>query len=274
MRGIAPRKSLGQHFLRDAHIAQRIVEALHVREHDVVMEIGPGEGALTVFLVETAARLVLVDVDPRVVQVMRERFGARAEVIQADILTIHPADVARNNGVPALQVVGNIPYYISSPILFHFLDRRAAVGQMVLMMQREVGRRIAAGPGTKDYGIVSVIVQMFADTEVLFDVSPGSFFPPPSVTSSVVRIRMLPEPRYALDDEGFFRRIVRGTFAHRRKMLRNSLQMIPEVDTAILDPDMLTRRPEELSVGEFAALANTLWKNRTRADRGDGLQKR
>ena len=255
---IRPRKSLGQHFLRDPRIPAKIVGAMSPQPDDVVLEIGPGEGALTACLAESQCKLILVDIDNRVTEAMHAKFGSRVEVVQQDILTVDPARVAADHGVEKIRVVGNIPYYITSPILFHFLDRRSAVRDLVLMVQKEVGRRIVSGPGSKEYGIVSVIVQMFADVESLFDVQPGSFYPRPKVTSTVVRIRMLPRPRFDISDEMAFRRIVRTAFGKRRKTLRNSLRDLRGVDLSGIDSGTLSRRPEDLTVGEFAQLSNTL----------------
>lgn len=260
---IRPKKSLGQHFLRDDRIARSIVDALAPARGDVVLEIGPGDGALTRHLVSSEATLVLVDIDQRVVETMQSQFGNRVRIIHSDILAVDPAQIAQESGVDAVRIIGNIPYYITNPILFHFLDRRQAVRDMVLMVQREVARRIAASPGSKEYGIVSVTCQLHADVDILFDVRPGSFHPPPEVTSSVIRLRMLGHPRYEVADERFFRTVVRGTFGKRRKTLRNSLQGLPGVSPAVLDATLLSRRPEQLSVAEFARMSNTLYAART-----------
>ncbi len=255
---IRPRKSLGQHFLRDSRIPAKIVGAMDPRADDVVLEIGPGEGALTACLAESKCRLILVDIDSRVTDAMHARFGSRVEILQQDILTVDPSHVAADHGVERIRVVGNIPYYITSPILFHFLDRRSAVRDLILMVQKEVARRIVSGPGSKEYGIVSVIVQMFAEVEALFDVQPGSFYPRPKVTSTVVRIRMLPRPRFNVTDESTFRKIVRTAFGKRRKTLKNSLRDLRGVDLSGIDAGTLSSRPEELTVEEFARLSNTL----------------
>ena len=231
---------------------------MHPSRGEVVLEIGPGEGALTEFIAETECTLVLVDLDHRVVDAMNKRFGDRVTMVHQDILTVDPADIARKFQVDRLRVVGNIPYYITSPIIFHFLDSRLSIQDVTLMVQREVGRRIAARPGSKDYGIVSVIVQMLADVEVLFDVQPGSFYPRPSVTSSVVHLTMLPRLRFPLVDEPAFRKVVRTAFGKRRKTLRNSLRDLGEIGLEDISPGTLSRRPEELMLEEFALLANTL----------------
>lgn len=255
---IRPRRSLGQHFLRDQRIPAKIVDAMHPQQGDVVLEIGPGEGALTAFLAQSGCRLIVVDVDSRVTEAMHEKFGERIEILHQDILTVDPTRVAAEHGVDRLRVIGNIPYYITSPILFHFLDRRSAVRDLILMVQKEVGERIAAGPGSRQYGIVSVIVQMFADVVKLFDVQPGSFFPRPKVTSTVLKITMLDAPRFPVIDERRFRRVVRTAFGKRRKTLRNSLRDLQGLDVNCIDAGTLARRPETLSLEEFAQMANRL----------------
>ena len=256
--GLRPRKSLGQHFLRDERIARRIVEAVNPVASDLVLEIGPGEGALTRHLAQTPARLVLVDVDDRVVAQLRKTYAGRAEVWLQDILTTDPASIARDHAVDRIRVIGNIPYYITSPILFHFLDHRGSVRDLTIMVQKEVAQRLVAGPGSKTYGIVSVIIGLLADAELLFDVQPGSFHPRPAVTSSVVKLTMLEHPRFEVRDEKFFRAVVRTAFGKRRKTLRNSLRSLSGTNPGVLDARTLGRRPEELSVRELAVLANTL----------------
>jgi 16S rRNA (adenine1518-N6/adenine1519-N6)-dimethyltransferase len=261
---LRPKKGLGQNFLRDDRIARKIVDALDPRPGDVVLEIGPGEGALTKHLVASGAKLVLVELDERAVARMRvlyERLGVR--VIHQDVLTVDLNTLAASAGTERLRVVGNIPYYITSPILFHVLDNRHRVRDLTMMVQREVARRLAAVPRTKAYGILSVFCQLFADVEILFDVQPGSFHPRPDVTSSVVRLVMLDGPRYALRDEQFFRGMVRSVFGKRRKTLRNALRYFIDDDPAAAVPDVsiLQRRPEDLTLQETVELSNVLFKH-------------
>lgn len=237
-------------------MARKIVDAIAPSAGDTVLEIGPGEGALTHDLAARAGRLIVVDIDERVIRSMEEVFSDGSVVIlHRDVLTLDLNDLATQYG--PIRVVGNIPYNITSPILFHTLDHRAAVRDVTLLMQREVARRLVAGPGTKDYGILSIMCQFVADVSVLFDVSPNVFYPRPEVTSSLVRLRMLPTSRFPVTDEVFFRTMVRGVFGKRRKTLRNSLRYLlpdipplPEVD--------LQRRPEDLTLAELAHLANLL----------------
>jgi 16S rRNA (adenine1518-N6/adenine1519-N6)-dimethyltransferase len=166
--------------------------------------------------------------------------------------------VARRAG-GAVRVIGNIPYNITTPILFHLLDQRQAVRDALIMMQREVARRLVAGPGTKEYGIPSIFFRVHADVAIVFDVAAGAFFPRPKVTSSVVRVVPLASPRYVIADEPFFRRMVRFVFGQRRKTLRNSLRaFLASEGQSMADIAGLERRPEELTAEEHVGLANTL----------------
>ncbi len=237
-------------------MARKIVDAIAPLSGDTVLEIGPGEGALTRDLAARAGRLIIVDIDERVIRTMEEVFSDGAVMIlHRDVLTLDLSELAGRYG--PLRVVGNIPYNITSPILFHTLEQRAAVRDVTLLMQREVARRLAAGPGTKDYGILSIMCQFVADVDVLFDVSPNVFYPRPEVTSSLVRLRMLPATRFPVTDEAFFRTMVRGVFGKRRKTLRNSLRYLLSAIPSLPEID-LQRRPEDLTLEELAHLANLL----------------
>lgn len=258
---IRPRKSLGQHFLRDAGVVRRIVEAIAPRPEDAILEIGPGEGALTALLVGAVRRLVVVDVDSRSTDHLARQYeepGVR--VIHADILKIDITALARDV-VPGerLRIAGNIPYNITSPILFHLLDHRAVIRDATLMMQREVAQRLASPPGSKLYGIPSVLFGVLADIEVLFDVPPGAFFPRPKVHSTVIRLTPLDAPRYPVDDFEYFRRMVRAVFGQRRKVLRNSLRTFCGGEPSGVPPGIDTgARPEDLGQEELVRLANGL----------------
>jgi 16S rRNA (adenine1518-N6/adenine1519-N6)-dimethyltransferase len=261
---LRPRKSLGQNFLRDDRIARKIVDAIGPDSGDVIMEIGPGEGALTRHLLASGATLVLVELDERAVAGLRQLYeGPGVRILHQDVLTVDLAALAASMNTERLRVVGNIPYSITTPILFHVLDHREQVRDLTMMVQREVARRLAAAPKTKAYGILSVFCQLFADVEVLFDVQPGSFYPRPDVTSSVVRLAMLHAPRYAVRDEQFFRAMVRAVFGKRRKTLRNALRYFLHDDpaAAIQDASLLQRRPEDLTIDECVALNNALYEH-------------
>jgi 16S rRNA (adenine1518-N6/adenine1519-N6)-dimethyltransferase len=258
--GLRLKHSLGQHFLLDENIARKIAAAIDPQPDDVLLEIGPGEGALTRHLVGRVRELLVVELDQRVVGGLEASFGGRGfEVIQGDILETDLDALAARHG-RRLRVAGNIPYNITSPILFHVIDHRSAVSDLTIMMQKEVARRLVSGPGSKDYGIPAVFCRLFGDIEILFDVSPHAFVPVPAVTSSVIRMKMLPRPRFETVDEPFFRAMVRSVFGKRRKTLRNTLRLFlgtPELPPGLpIDP---TRRPEELSVSELVELSNVLY---------------
>lgn len=254
---IRPRQSLGQNFLRDENIARKLIAAVNPRPSDTILEIGPGEGVLTKYLVSSCRRLIVVDVDERVIRHLRALYPEGGlEIRHEDFLETDLAAV--RSGRAKLRIVGNIPYNITTPILFHILDNRQHVRDAVLMMQREVARRLIAEPGTKDYGILAVFCRLVADVAVLFDVSPNCFVPKPRVTSSVVRFEVLDRPRYALAEEEFFRRMVRSVFGKRRKTLRNSLQYFLETVPALPSRFDLSKRPEELPLDQLVDLANTL----------------
>lgn len=252
-----PRKALGQNFLRDLNIARKIVEAIAPAADQTVLEIGPGEGVLTALLAQRVKRLIAVELDDRAIGHLRKLIaGTPTEVIAGDILNIDFSSFGA--GEHALRVVGNIPYNITSPILFLALGQRTYVQDVTLLMQREVARRCAAPHGNKEYGILSVFCQLYADVSVLFDVSPNVFYPRPEVTSSLVQLRMLRAPRCVVTDDQFFRSMVRAVFGKRRKTLRASLRyFLPELPDVPLPVD-LQRRPEDLSIEELAALANAL----------------
>jgi 16S rRNA (adenine1518-N6/adenine1519-N6)-dimethyltransferase len=251
-----PRKRLGQCFLEDLNIVRRIVDLAEPAGHETIVEIGAGLGFMTEELAKNTGRVIALEVDPRLVEILRERFFGqdRVEVVQADVLK-YDFSSACSGGL--IKVVGNIPYHISTPILFRLLEYRKSISSMLLMMQRELADRITAQPGTKDYGIPSVLMARHMRTECLMTVAPTCFYPVPDVVSSV--LRMIPrEPSDRLD-EALFSRIVRTAFAQRRKTLRNNLRHLDFSEDLVdrifslsgIEP---TRRAETLSVEEFSLL--------------------
>jgi 16S rRNA (adenine1518-N6/adenine1519-N6)-dimethyltransferase len=265
--GLHPRRSLGQNFLRDQNIARKIVAAIGPDRADVVVEIGPGEGALTRHLAAGVRHLSAVDIDERVIERMQETYpDGSVEIIRGDFLATDLASIRERHAPEGkIRLVGNIPYNITTPILFHVLDQRSVVRDFTVLMQKEVARRIVAAPGSKEYGILSVFCQLFADVRLLFDVPPAAFFPKPKVVSSLLRITFLPEPRFKLEDEKHFRAMVRAIFGKRRKTLRNSLRYFcADAERAVPASVDLSRRPEELSIRELVSLSNTLleWAKR------------
>jgi 16S rRNA (adenine1518-N6/adenine1519-N6)-dimethyltransferase len=252
------KKALGQHFLVDSHYVGRIIAAIRPQSADRMVEIGPGPGALTRPLLESLRHLDVVELDREMV--------ARLEIeFSPERLTIHRADALRfpfSDLGPDLRVVGNLPYNISSPLLFHLAEYAQGIRDMVFMLQKEVVDRMAAAPATPDYGRLSVMLQARFRVEKLFTVPPGAFRPPPKVDSAIVRLIPLPGVAVPYHDHTLFAEVVARAFGQRRKTLRNTLRGL--VDEAIfeklaIDPG---RRGETLSVAEFAALANCLADDR------------
>lgn len=250
-----PRKRLGQHFLTDRRVLSRIADALELDGGETVIEIGPGRGALTDLLVERAGRLIAIELDRDLAPMLRARYASRPHVtvLEADVLDIELAHVA---GGPFV-LAGNVPYYITTPILFHAL-RPPRPQRAVFLVQREVAERIASPPGQKSYGALSVNVQAVARAETVIQVAAGAFTPSPSVDSAVLRIVPRTDPVVALDEEEHFRRFVQAAFALRRKQMRRVLRTIAGLGAD--DADAILRqcgiapdaRPETLSPEQFA----------------------
>ncbi len=251
------RKSLGQHFLSDRRILGRIADALQLQGHETVLEIGPGRGALTDILAERADRLIAIEYDRALAALLRERYARRGNVLiaEADVLEVSLSELAAGPYV----LVGNVPYYITTPILFHALTPPRA-DRAVYLVQREVAQRLVAPPGGKEYGALTVNVAAVARAEMLFGVPAGAFSPPPKVESAVVRITPLAEPLVPADEEQPFRVLVQSAFGMRRKQMRRVVRTLYSLDAeqadallarAGIDPQV---RPEVLSVEQFVAL--------------------
>jgi len=256
---IHPRRSLGQNFLRDDNIARKIVTLFNPRKEDCVLEIGPGEGALTAQLVGRCGTLTVVEVDRRAATLLEKTYAARGvDVRHADFLSLDLDAFARSHQ-QRVRILGNIPYNITSPILFHVLDNRRVVEDLLIMVQKEVAQRMAAQPGSDDYGILSVFCGYCADVDLLFDVSPNAFYPKPQVISTVVRLAMREPAFLPARDERIFRLMVRSVFGKRRKTLKNSLRYFCEPrNVALPESPLLDRRPEELTIQQLVELSNTL----------------
>ncbi len=258
---IRAKKSLGQHFLIDRNIAAKIVAALGPEVYGSVIEIGPGMGALTRFLVKKdTIDLYLVEIDHQSVEYLKQHFPElEKNIIQEDFLKF---DLKKQFSTP-VTIIGNFPYNISSQILFKILENREYVDHVVCMIQKEVADRIRSGPGTKVYGIMSVLLQAFFHVEILFSVSEKVFVPPPRVKSSVVRLKRNDTKKLACDEKLFFT-VVKTSFNQRRKTLRNALKTI--LLNLDLNHQLMSRRPEQLSVDEFVELTRMVelrLKNRT-----------
>ncbi len=256
-----PRKRFGQHFLRDTAVLDGIVNALGPIHDRTVIEIGPGRGALTDRLVERAGRLIAIEVDRDLVAHLRERYAARANVtiVEADVLRVSLGELA---GGPFV-LAGNVPYYITTPILFHALESPRP-DLAVYLVQKEVAERLAAKPGDKIYGALSVNVQSVAQVELIRRVPPGAFNPPPAVDSAVVGVRPRNDPVVSPELESRFRGMVQAAFGLRRKQLVRVVRTIAAIDaeqaSAVIAACGLTNdlRPEVLTPTDFAKLARAL----------------
>lgn len=250
MRSVKPKKSLGQHFLKDLEIARRIADTLDAYKQQPVLEIGPGMGVLTRFLLEAGHDLTVVELDAESVEYLSRHFPElEGRIIAEDFLKL---DLARLFPGP-FCVIGNYPYNISSQIFFKVLDYKDRIPCCSGMLQKEVAERLAAGPGSKTYGILSVLLQAWYDVEYLFTVSETVFDPPPKVKSGVIRATR--NDRVALGcDEKLFKTVVKTSFNQRRKTLRNSMKPLLGKDFPEYALPVFDRRPEQLSVEEFIDL--------------------
>ncbi len=249
-----PRKRFGQHFLHDDRVIARIVDAFRPGSGDRVVEIGPGRGALTLALLRHVASLHAVEIDRDLIPILRHIGGQQLEIHQADALKF---DFCRLTEPPhQLRIIGNLPYNISTPLLFHLLDACPCIQDMLFMLQKEVVDRLAAQPGGSTYGRLSVMVQWRCRVEQLFEVPSSAFSPPPKVESAVVQLTPYRSDPVAVSDPGCFAEIVRAAFAQRRKTLRNSIGRLvtPHLITqAGIDPG---QRAETLGIADFATLSN------------------
>lgn len=247
-----PKKHLGQHFLRNQHIIERIVGALNLQATDHLLEIGPGQGALTQALLPHLKQLHVVEIDPDAIAVLKQRCPTPKLIIhQADILEFAVSSI----GQQPLRLVGNLPYNISTPLLFHLLKSVDCISDMVFMLQREVAERIVATPGNKTYGRLSVMLQYACAIDLLFYVAPSAFFPPPQVESAVIRL-MPRSPTLPAKNVEQFALLVKQAFSQRRKTIQNNLRGLLSAAQFTALGIAPTRRAEELSVVEFVRLAN------------------
>jgi 16S rRNA (adenine1518-N6/adenine1519-N6)-dimethyltransferase len=257
MKGVVPRKALGQHFLHQRGVVERIIERFDPLREDVVVEIGPGLGALTFELIPKVGQLHAVELDRELAGRLERDTAAHEHVRihQADALKI---DICALCPGQKVRLIGNLPYNVSTPLLFHLLRSLGCIRDMWFMLQKEVGERIIAVPGTKRYGRLSVMIQQCCRVELVLRVGSGAFRPPPKVDSAMLRLVPLDPPPHAVEDPGAFERIVRAAFSQRRKTLRNALMPLIEearMSEAGIDP---TLRAGELEVGEYVKLSKLL----------------
>lgn len=251
-----PKKSLGQHFLYDPSIIERIVKRARISPEDLVIEIGPGPGIMTEVISEKAGQLIAVEIDKKLAESLKKRFAGRKNItiINEDFLKFPlPGD-------RKFKAIGNIPYYITTPIIFKLIETETLLSA-TLTIQKEVARRIVASPGSKDYGVLSIMVQFLTIPELAFNIPARAFYPPPKVDSSVIHLTKRSEPPFKLHDERLFIGVVKMAFSQRRKMLSNSLKPFSSnikelLLSAGIDPK---RRPETLTMEEFGIIADKFY---------------
>lgn len=246
---VTPKKRLGQHFLTDENVAEQIVSAMQAGNHNV-LEVGPGMGVLTKYLIQNnELNLNVVELDAESVIYLKAHYPALiSHIIEADFLTLKLNELYSDK----LTIIGNFPYNISSQIMFKMLEHKDLVTELVGMFQKEVAERIASTPGSRQYGILSVLVQAFYDVEYLFTVDEHQFFPPPQVKSAVIRVTKNPAKQLHCD-EALFKQVVKAAFNQRRKTIRNSLKMFNFTEGFCASP-LFNLRPEQLSVAQFEDL--------------------
>ncbi|WP_010279419.1 16S rRNA (adenine(1518)-N(6)/adenine(1519)-N(6))-dimethyltransferase RsmA [Paenibacillus senegalensis] len=270
--GFTFKKSLGQNFLVDQNILARIVDAANLREDEGVLEIGPGIGALTEKLAREAGRVVAVEIDQRLLPILRDTLSVypKVTVIHGDVLKLSLKEIFDQHFAKdqPVSVVANLPYYVTTPIVMKLLEEKLPLKQIVVMIQKEVAERMTASPGGKEYGSLSIAVQYYCEPSVELIVPRQAFVPQPNVDSAVIKLKVREKPPVDVDDEAFFFKVVQASFGQRRKTIANNLlgsffqkgqrELLESILHSLsIDP---TRRGETLSLEEYALLSNTLHK--------------
>lgn len=265
-------KKYGQNFLIDTNILEKIVEEARIEKDDCVIEIGPGIGTMTQYLAGQAAQVIAIEIDSMLIPILQETLAdyKNVTIINEDILKVNIQQILeeRNQGKPA-KVVANLPYYITTPIIMELLENKVPLESITVMVQKEVAERMQQGPGSKEYGALSLAVQYYTKPEIVAQVGPNCFIPRPNVGSAVIHLRKHKSPPVDVEDEGFMFRLIRASFNQRRKTLVNGLSNAAELNlkkeevTAALETMGLSPmiRGEALSLKEFAALSNLLRKH-------------
>jgi 16S rRNA (adenine1518-N6/adenine1519-N6)-dimethyltransferase len=263
--GLFPKKRLGQHFLVDRNILNKVIWAAQVEKEDTVLEVGPGLGEMTIALARQAKRVIAIEIDSKLVAILNEKMKnyPNVEVVKSDILKVDFNQFLKKEGHP-IKVVANLPYQVSTQLLFRFIESKETFSTFTLMLQKEVAERMVAPPGGKEYGPLSIFIQMFLDVSIRFFIKPSAFFPPPKVESAVIQMVWKEKPMIETNDEEWFKRVVKACFGYRRKTLVNALKhselSLPEsielkMEAIGIDP---RRRPETLTIQEYASLAKVL----------------
>lgn len=261
--GLRANKKLGQNFLINESIIYDIVKKANVTKEDVVIEIGPGLGSLTKELINNAKKVIAIELDPNMIDILKSRFGIfdNFEVIYGDVLKIDLEELIK--GYDSVKVVANLPYYITTPIIMKLLEDRLKIKSITVMVQKEVGERICATHKDKEYGAITVSVQYYSEPQIIIDVPKENFLPAPEVDSCVIRLDMREKPPVFLKDEKLFFRLIKGAFTQRRKTINNSLtcsgkskeEIMAALNKLGIDSKL---RAEKLSIQQYADIANTL----------------
>ena len=256
-----PKKFLGQNFLVDDNIAKKIISACDIKKNDSLIEIGPGHGALTKHLVKLTKNYLAVEIDHTIIEKLKLQFDNKLKIIHKDFLKLDFDSELNDifNIKNKLKIIGNVPYNITTEILFKLFELKDKIEFAVMMIQKEVAQRITAKPNTKAYGILAIQTQLNTSPEILFNVPPTAFFPKPKVHSSVIKVEFEKE-KYKLDDKTLFKKIVKESFGKRRKVMRNSLKNLFD-DLSIVTNRIgfdFSRRPENVSIHEFVKLSNEI----------------
>lgn len=265
-------KRFGQNFLIDSHILEKIILAAEITKEDCILEIGPGIGTMTQYLAESAGEVIAVEIDKSLIPILEDTLSGydNVTIINQDILKVDIAKLVqeKNNGKP-IKVVANLPYYITTPIIMGLFESHVPLKNITIMVQKEVADRMQVGPGTKDYGALSLAVQYYAKPEIVTYVSPACFIPKPNVGSAVIRLERYQNPPVEVADEAFLFRLIRAAFQQRRKTLANGIGNASDIpcsreqaQQALEELGFSTSvRGETLTLQEFASLSNQLWHN-------------
>jgi len=257
------RKKYGQHFLKDERVAEKIVTFAKIRSNEIVLEIGPGKGILTSMLVKYARKVIAIEIDNKLVHYLERRFSKKVQnlnLIHDDFLKYDLSIFSER-----IKVIGNLPYSIGTRIIMHLINYREKVSEMLFMLQKEVAERLVASPGTKDYGSLSIFIQSYFSIEILMNIPPKSFSPPPKVFSSLVKIKPKKQLFEKFDNPELFYKIVKIAFSHRRKKLRNNLKDLPLLDHDLKKVSLETginfdMRGEMLSIKEYLKMSRSIGK--------------
>lgn len=265
-------KRFGQNFLIDSHILEKIISAAEITKEDCILEIGPGIGTMTQYLAESAGEVIAVEIDKSLIPILEDTLSGydNVTIINQDILKVDIAKLVRekNNGKP-IKVVANLPYYITTPIIMGLFESHVPLKNITIMVQKEVADRMQVGPGTKDYGALSLAVQYYARPEIVTYVSPSCFIPKPNVGSAVIRLERYQNPPVEVADEAFLFRLIRAAFQQRRKTLANGIGNASDIPCSREQAQQaleelgfsVSIRGEALTLQEFASLSSQLWHN-------------